>query len=301
MKQKAWILRYDTEIKVKKTTYTQQISATQIKELKKLLKNLVPPQTEEGLGFEESNYNLLGFIALSCSCHPRHEDLLANLGYANVNADISEASLDNAAYVSKQIVHRKATSNGSAVIVTHYFEVLDETFKPLSKMTMKLMEKRMAFDNNVDEDAAPQHSRRDKTEIRLLMQDNILLEEQNILSPDMETHMSFCKLLGLDAPLHHADTKNITDHPPTVPSTLHLCCHQIEANYHKEVGDSESCHYSDVTFYSQMKPSKIYKRSKYELSLPKRQQDSNKVSKPYLSVIEDEEGNLMSSVFFERE
>ena len=68
-----------------------------------------------------------------------------------------------------------------------------------------------------------------------------MVEERSVATPDISTHAKFCTLLGYDAPVHHTET-------PTVPSALHLACHQI-------FGATEApLRLSDVTFHAQMKP-----------------------------------------------
>jgi hypothetical protein len=54
------------------------------------------------------------FIAIASSCHARHEDLLANLGFSNVkvfnNANEKPSNFEDAAYTSSQIISRRLTS-----------------------------------------------------------------------------------------------------------------------------------------------------------------------------------------------
>ena len=291
MKQKTWILHYEAEIKAKKIAHTQKVDREQIKGLLALFKPLAKQEPEVWLE-KGINTSLLGFLALASSCHPRHQDLLANLGSSNVNTDYTY-SLEDAAYVTQQIVSRKSTSDRSAVIVTYRVEILEKDFKPICTMTKRLMEKPIEFDIHVDEDAASHilslpKPRKDKAEIESSIKENgIMVEQERFISPDVDTHFNFCKLLSLDAPLHH------TVDEPTVPSTLHLACHQIDANYSKH--DGWSCQYSDITYHSQMKPSKAYTRSLYKLN----QNDKEEVQS-YLSVIENDNENFLSTVFYER-
>ena len=291
MKQKTWILHYEAEIRAKKIAYTQKVDKEKIRELRALLKPLAKQEPELWLE-KGTNTSLIGFMALASLCHPRHKDLLANLGFSIVSTNFNY-SLEDAAYVTQQIVSRKATSDRSAVIVTHHVQILEKDFKPICTMTRRLLEKPIEFDMYVDEGVASHISslpkpRKDKTEIESLIKDNgIMVEQERFISPDVDTHFNFCKLLSLDAPLHH------TADEPTVPSTLHLACHQIDANYKHD--DGWGCQYSDITYHSQMKPSKTYTRSLYELH------QGDKELQSYLSVIKTDDGHFLSTVFYERE
>ena len=113
----------------------------------------------------------------------------------------------------------------------------------------------------------------------------VVVSEQAVNSPSLHSHSLFCNLMGYDAPLHHT-----TD--PTIPSTLHLSCHQIFCS------NSESSGYHhlelrDVTYHEKMKPEKQLSSTIY---------DDISQTGSYISVLraisEDGTSEILSTVSF---
>ena len=243
-----------------------------------------------------SDRDILGFISLASSCHPRHGDIIANLGYSNIafcydiediiNENYSSSKLDETVFVSHQVLSRRPTSNG-AVVTTCKVEILNEKYEPLCTLFRRLLEKILPFEHFPDEGdelhCEIPKPRRDKGEIRALMKTGKLLVKENIKSPNPSLHYDYCSLMNLDAPLHYA--AGDSTHIPTIPSMIHFACHGLCSN-----GG-----FDDVTFHNQMKPSTPYTRCIYAIG-----ESVVPGTFSYLSVIQDENRSIFSTVFFER-
>ena len=234
--------------------------------------------------------NTLMLIALASRCHPRNNDLLANLGYSSICHNDLSKSFTDASAVTSQIIGRKSTSNGN-VIVTTNIQIVDKTNQTICQLNRKLMEKKLELDDHADEGIYSHvldldnnteeaiDERVTAEHIQDLLNEADLLESPTeFISVSEAAHKEFCKLLNLDAPLHHLGGSS------TVPSTLHLSHHNLTDI------DIESMKFSNVSFQAPMKLSTPYKRSRYSIG----------DGKLVLSIIHDEAETILSSVILEK-
>ena len=282
MKQKHWELEHHDGIRSKTTVHIQNVDNNVLSRLSSFLSE-AQPNTEDFT-------NILVMVALSTTCHPRHKDLLANLGFSNIkiskNDDGSAKSFRDACYVASQIIGRKLTSSGN-VIVTTKVQILNKDHDTLCELERRLMERKLPFDNNADEgmychlnDEERNYKRMAVKDIESMIDQATLIQSKPIQSISTEAHFQYCKELHLDAPLHHTEE-------PTVPSTLHLSHHALE-NY-------TDLTLSNVTFHAQMKPDSQYTVQVYAL-LNHEVEDG---ATTYLSVLKNSDGRIFSSVLFQ--
>jgi len=120
-----------------------------------------------------------------------------------------------------RVLHRRMTSTGKMITTSHVV-VLDAQHQPQFSFVRKLLEEPIPLDTKSDKSwltAAgdlPAHI----TLGEMLARAGPVVDERSVATPDITTHATFCTLLGYDAPVHHTET-------PTIPSALHLACHQI--------------------------------------------------------------------------
>ena len=127
--------------------------------------------------------------------------------------------------------------------------------------------------------------------IKAINSNIVLVGEVQSKSVNAEIHGKFCRLLSLDASLHH--TCSI---PPTIPSALHISHHDVvdlEQDNHEEI------YWKNVTFHAPLKPNMKYTASKYHID------DLSKVIRSasgpaYLSVMHDADGKLLSSILISK-
>jgi len=235
------------------------------------------------MSFNSKDFRTLLYFAFASSCHPRHHNLIANLGYSNVEITNLEGredfALDKMQIASSQIVGRRVTSNGS-LLVTYKVEIMNNDYEVLFSATRHFLEKKLVFDDTANEGKAPHvttfcHQRWNQSEIRGFIESSDRVSSHIFKSPSLDVHKQYCQILDLDAPLHHKEKQ------PTVPSLLHFSCHDLSSAGE----DIES--FQDITYYLQMKPSTSYKRCLYSLGENSR-----------LSVVEDVDGDIFSTAFY---
>ena len=281
-KQKHWDLKHHDDIRGKTTVHIQNVDNDVLSRLSSFLSE-AQPNTEDFT-------NILVMVALPTTCHPRHKDLLANLGFSNVktskNDDGSAKSFRDASYVASQIIGRKLTSSGK-LIVTTKVQILNKDHDNLCELERRLMERRLPFESNADEgmycylnEEERNYKRMTLKDITSMMEQAALIESKPIQSISLKAHFQYCKELHLDAPLHH------TEHP-TVPSTLHLSHHALE-NY-------TNLTLTNITFHAQMKPDSQHIVRVYAL-LNHEVEDG---ATTQLSVLNDSDGRIFSSVLFQ--
>jgi hypothetical protein len=325
MKKYLWNLRYGEEILAKKVNHLEEVDASIVQPVWEIFNIVIGRGTQKQLmrnkeskgktdkethDLEVSNsnsnfLNTLMLIALASRCHPRNNDLLANLGYSNICHYDHSKSFKDASAVASQIIGRKSTSSGN-IIVTTNIQIIDKMNQTICQLDRKLMEKKFDFDNHANEGlyshildsnnnnsnnnliTAPVVSSSEElfdkriTAERiqdLLNKADLLESPTKFISVSEAVHKEFCKLLKLDAALHHLGGTS------TVPSTLHLSHHNLTNT------DIESMKLKNVTFQAPMKLSTPYKRSKYSI-------DDGKL---VLSIIHDKKEAVISSVILERE
>ena len=294
MKQRHWQLKFHDHILAKKRSHVQTIDKDVIRRAQSLLARVHDAYTSQQTS---SNFlNTLMFLAISSSCHARHEDLLANLGFSNIkvfnDANNNPSNFEDAAYTSSQIIDRRLTSAGQ-VIVTCKVQVLDENFQTLCELERRLLERKLRFDDHTNEGMYP-HAQ-DQSYKRLTpsciekITTNSTTELINKIPFDLsiseEIHSEYCKLLQLDAPLHHTQNEL-----PTVPSTLHLAHHQQSLSDEYLPEDS---YFQNITFHAPLKPNEKYSTRKFSFVNEEGKHD-------YLSILNDAEGNLLSSMLIQR-
>ena len=293
MKQRHWYLKYHDSIRGKATTHNESVDVLKLSTVPELLSVARAMNSDSG-GDEDSSasefLNTLVMISLSTTCHPRHHDLIANLGFSNVKLlpnDDGKTYLD-ARYVSSQIIGRKLTSSGN-MIVTTKVQILDESHQTLCELERRLIERKLEFDCNANEGMYSHLSENLKNYKRMtvervgsLIDQSTLIESKSIESVPEDTHYQYCSLLNLDAPLHHVEE-------PTVPSTLHLSHHALHG--------FKNLSFKNITFHAPMKSSVEYEVTTYLIN--KRVVDEEEDSTWYLSVLRDSEGKIFSSVLFQ--
>jgi len=293
MKQKHWYLKQHDNIRAKTTTHIENVSDLTLSRVPVLLS--MAKKMNDGLeGHEDANasefLNTLAMISLSTTCHPRHNDLIANLGFSNVklSSNVDGKSYRDAKYVSSQTIGRRQTSSGN-VIVTAKVQVLDEAHKTLCELERRLIERQLEFDDNADEgvychviEDLKNYERMSVERVESLIDQSTLIESKSITSIPKDTHSQYCSLLHLDAPLHHIEE-------PTVPSTLHLSHHALD--------DFEDLSFKNITYHAPMKSSVEYVVSTYVVSNEKEEEGDDLNS--HLSVLRDGGGKILSSVLFQ--
>eukprot|EP01126_Amoeba_proteus_P009825 TRINITY_DN13759_c0_g1_i1.p1 TRINITY_DN13759_c0_g1~~TRINITY_DN13759_c0_g1_i1.p1 ORF type:complete len:548 (+),score=34.49 TRINITY_DN13759_c0_g1_i1:169-1812(+) len=277
LKQRLWQVTYHAQINAKKVSTTKRIDKQVIKKTVSIL--------EQSRGDALGDHSMLTFLSLATTFHPRHQDLVANLGFFNAHYADTEnfVKVEEAAFVNTQLISHKSTSNLLHAISTYNVEILDKKFQPIFYVTIRLMEKRNSFEDPVCCEGDFPHVKkitepiRDQALIRMQMGSaKQLIDCQIFFSPSEEIHKSYCALLRLDAPLHY--TSN-----PTIPSVLHLNCHNLSINTVQKV--------HHVTYHAPMKPGTPYLRSLYQLSKTE-----------YISVVEEGPGGcILSTVIFEEQ
>ncbi len=235
------------------------------------------------------------FLAMVTTCHPRHKDILCNLGFAhgryhssfldNLDGDSSPMIHESdAKYVTSSLLSRRVTSSVDSdprIIAGYDCEILNKSYIPIFSVRMFLMEKWIdfeTFNDNVGFQAssAELEKRVSISLCKALNHHGDADNTENFKSPGLKLHSSYCNYLGLDAPLHHT-----TSVPPTVPSTLHLTCHRLPWHGITKV--------RDVCYHAKMKPETIYTRNVSQIE-----------NDTYLSLVKDKSsGQLMSSVIYE--
>ncbi len=293
MKQKHWFLKQHDNIRAKTTTHIDNVSDLTLSRVPVLLS--MAKKMNDGLeGHKDANasefLNTLVMISLSTTCHPRHNDLIANLGFSNVklSSNVDGKSYRDAKYVSSQTIGRRQTSSGN-VIVTAKVQVLDEAHKTLCELERRLIERQLEFDDNADEgmychvsEDLKNYERMSVERVESLIDQSTLIESKSITSIPKDTHSQYCSLLHLDAPLHHIEE-------PTVPSTLHLSHHALD--------DFEDLSFKNITYHAPMKSSAEYVVSTYVVSNEKEEEGDGLNS--HLSVLRDGGGKILSSVLFQ--
>lgn len=295
MKQRHWQLKFHDHILAKKRSRVQTIDKDVIHKVQSLLASVHDSYSSQ---HTSSNFlNTLMFIAISSSCHARHEDLLANLGFSNVkvfnNANENPSNFEDAAYTSSQIIGRRLTSTGQ-VIVTYKVQILDENFQTLCEVERRLLERKLTFDDHANEGVYPHTHDHGYKRLTPSCVKEIISKPSTQLINDIpfnasiseEVHAEYCKLLKLDAPLHH--TRDIL---PTVPSTLHLAHHQQSLSDEYLTADS---YFQNITFHAPLKPNEKYSTKKFSFVNEEGKND-------YLSVLNDADGNLLSSMLIQRD
>ena len=291
MKQRHWALMYHDSIRAKTTTHIESVSDTVLSRTPLLLSEANHLNGNDDENFNTSEFlNTLVMISLSTTCHPRHKDLIANLGFSNIditmNADGVANSFRDAKYVSSQTIGRKQTSNGD-IIVTAKVQILDESNQTLCELERRLIERRLEFDENADEGMyshvdkdVKNYKRMNVEHLESLIDQSTLIHSKSIDSVPNDVHDQYCSLLHLDAPLHHVEE-------PTVPSTLHLSHHALDG--------FENLKFKNITFHAPMKSNVKYTVSAYAVNDAEDSEDSTL----YLSVLRDSKGKIHSSVLFQ--
>lgn len=293
MKQKYWDLKHHDDIRGKTTVHFENVDKGVLSRLSSFVseaqsKNKVSRIPDINTNNEDFT-NTLVMIALSTTCHPRHKDILANLGFSNIkiknNDDGSAKSHRDASYVASQIIGRKLTSSGNLIVTTRV-QILNKYHDTLCELERRLMECKLPLDSDANEgmychlnDEEKNYKRMTLKDITSMIDQATLIESKPIRSISSEVHIQYCKELHLDAPLHHTEE-------PTVPSTLHLSHHALE-NY-------TDLTLNNVTFHAQMKPDSQYTVSIYAL-LNHEMEDGLTT---YLSVLNDSDDRIFSSVLF---
>eukprot|EP01083_Nonionella_stella_P042591 114986_1 len=282
MKQFHWTLQYHDAIRSKKTTHTQFVDQSIIPQVHSLLSQAASHKAEEFT-------NILLFLALSTTCHARHEDLLANLGFSNIQLS-QNANIQDATYVSSQIIGRRLTSAGK-VIVTTKVQILNRDHETICELERRLFERKLSFDEYANEgiyshmlsnEYSYTHMTNDM--IQNIIDNAELISNIDSTSISVDTHADYCSLLNLDAPLHH--TK---DELPTIPSTLHIAHHNINNT------ENEKYIFQNITFHAPLKPNTQYRVKQYRID--KDISEKFGLDGPgYLSILEDGNGKICSSI-----
>ena len=189
---------------------------------------------------------MLPFLALGVSAHSNHSHLILNIGSFDCKwesaAEKGVPSITEASFLMARVLHRRVTSTGK-MVTTSRVVILDAQHQPQFSFVRKLLEEPIPLDTKSDKswlvaaEDLPAHI----TLGEVLARAGPVVDERSVATPDIATHATFCTLLGYDAPVHHTET-------PTIPSALHLACHQI-------FGATETpLRLSDVTLHAQMKP-----------------------------------------------
>jgi len=206
---------------------------------------------------------------------------------ARPGATISEAEL-----ISTSVLDRSLTSKGH-VVATYAVEILDEDKNTLFTMKRRYLEKPKHFHDSIDREGtsvkaseANQHvqfKRDHMDELARCVRKPVWTAD--FTSPSNELHVEFCKLLRLDAPIHHKGTVELAaELPPVIPSTMHLSCHQLPLE--------DGMVIDNVVFHSPM-------FSEKRCTVAHFIDDGH--SERLVSVVTDEDGNILSSVFFRQE
>ena len=290
MKQKHWYLKHHDNIRSKATTHIESVDDTTLSRVPVLLSEA--KNMNDGFeGGEDTNatefLNTLVMISLSTTCHPRHNDLIANLGFSNVKVSPNKSYRD-ARYVSSQIIGRRQTSSGY-VIVTTKVQILDESHQTLCELERRLVERKLEFDDSADEvmyshlsEDLKNHKRMTVERVEYMIDQSTLIESKSIKSVSTGIHYQYCDLLHLDAPLHHVEE-------PTVPSTLHLSHHALD--------DFENLSFKNITFHAPMKSGVEYIATTYVVRDMEVEEDDD--STWHLSVLRDGGGTIFSSALFQ--
>ena len=152
LKQKHWYLKHRDNILGMATTHIESVNDDMLSRVPMLLSEA--KNMNGGIvGEEDTNasefMNTLVMISLSTTCHPRHNDLIANLGFSNVKLSLNVDELANpycnARFASSQIIGRKQTSSGN-VIVTTQVQIFDQAHQTLCWLDMRLIERQLEFD-----------------------------------------------------------------------------------------------------------------------------------------------------------
>ena len=243
MKLMEHVARYSAEI-CSKPTFTMKVGTVLVHSLKHFFGT-----TPSASSLLEP---MLTFLALGVSAHPNPSRLILNIGSfdckwesaAETGGKFTVPSITEASFVMTRVLHRRITSTGK-MVTTSRVVVLDAQHEPQFSFVRKLLEEPIPLDTSTKADESWLAAAEDlPAHIALgdvLARAGPVVEERSVATPDIRTHAKFCTLLGYDAPVHHTET-------PTVPSALHLACHQI-------FGATEApLRLSDVTFHAQMKP-----------------------------------------------
>ena len=241
---------------------------------------------------------MLPLLALGASAHPAHHRLIANLGCSECkwgrgsmdeHGNLRPNLLDAAKSVCTNVLHRKMTRAGK-MIVTSEVEILDEKHQPQLSYVRKFLEEPTPYDERDDNSWSAEASKAMPMRItasNAIARAGRTVSENVVTAPNEGMHEQFCALLSYDAPLHHTNL-------PTIPSTLHLACHQIYADDRRS--SAKPIHISDVTYHAQLKPNQLCRCTVY------RDLDGGKGS--YISILRavDEEMNdaqILSSLLFD--
>ena len=192
---------------------------------------------------------MLPFLSLGVAAHPNHSRLILNLGSSDCKWELASGDEQklpwrrNTQLVTTRVLNRRTTSK-CKMITTVRIVVLDTKHREQFSFVRKLLEEPIPLDSKTDESWAVPH---EGVPPRIALEDVLaragsVVDEHSAMTPDIATHAEFCSLMGYDAPVHHTET-------PTVPSTLHLACHQIFG------ANDEALQLSNVTYHAQMKPS----------------------------------------------
>ena len=314
-----WDLQYYDHVHSNKVTYMQDIDQSQIPKILSLLSsgsNKRSADVDDGTtnvfsGIKDEDVSpfmkVLLFLALG-NCHDRHEDLLLNLGFSdfklghddlNLNGD--PVSLANASYVISQVIGRRVTTKGN-VVVTCKIQIMSAKHQTLCTFERRIVERKLHFDTivSIDEDASldekvPSSQGRLTVDcIQSLMSKGELVESVDSKSAvSLDHHNEFCRLLNLDAPVHHSGAF------PTLPSTLHLSHHNL---FSSAVQDIDNWIFKSINFHSPMKPESDFTSSTYFIEDLKSTQVAGAGSGPaYLSILNStaEEGGVLSSILIQ--
>lgn len=293
MKQMHWYLKHHDNIRAKATTHIGNVTEHTLSRVPLLLSMAKDMNNgyEVDTDANDSEFlNTLVMISLSTTCHPRHNDLIANLGFSNVklSSNMDGKSYRDAKYLSSQTIGRRQTASGS-VVVTAKVQILDEAHQTLCELERRLIERQLEFDENADEgmychlsEDLKNYERISEEKVQSLIDQATLIESTPIKSISKDVHSQYCSLLHLDAPLHHIEE-------PTVPSTLHLSHHALH--------DFENLSFENITYHAPMKSNVEYVVSTYVLSNEKEEEcdDLNL----HLSVLRDSGGKIFSSALFQ--
>ena len=239
---------------------------------------------------------ILPFLALGDAAHPVHRCLIANLGLSECRweyGSIDEKSnlrpdlLKSAKSVRTHVVHCKMTSSGK-MIFTYKVEIINEMHQPQLSYVRKLLEEPTPYDDMDDESwFQPEKDMTARiTATSAIVRAGMEVSESVIVAPDEGMHEQFCALLNYDAPLHHTNV-------PTIPSTLHLACHQIYAD--EKHSATKSLYISDVSYHAQLKLNQLCRCTVYS--------DLDGEEGSYISILRviDGDGNdaqILSTVLF---
>lgn len=287
MKQKLWATQYHCMIQSKKVVHSMSIDHSILSKAGYFLSmDKTKCFSVNGDSNNRNHFlNMLNFLVMSTCCHPRHKDLLFNLGFSSVvvskDMNGNPRSYEDASFVSSQIVGRRITSSGDLIVV-YKVHILDSKHQTLCELERKFLERKLPFDEFTDEGLYPHvensmingFSHTKTKDVHKMIESATIMHSQDFTTIDLKRHNDYCSILGLDAPVHRNDS-------PAIASTLHLSHHALNS-----ISTLDMKHYeiTDCVFHSPMKPDAACKRMLFDFD--------GKI----LSVIQDTDGTLLSSV-----